>query len=71
MTRTFRFLGAVCAICTAAFASLAVAAADSTTRPPDPERAYESVARVWKPDETWRRYMEAQLGRNGVRFQPY
>jgi protein tyrosine phosphatase (PTP) superfamily phosphohydrolase (DUF442 family) len=183
MTRTFRFLGASCAIFTAAFASLAVAKADSTARPPpnlvviserlvtsgqpstdwlrtlkaqgfgavvylapptvpdavrdeasivasqglafinipidferpderdyelfaavlrglasrkvlvhcqinlrassmtflyralalreDPERAYESVARVWKPDETWRRYIEAQLGRNGVRFQPY
>jgi protein tyrosine phosphatase (PTP) superfamily phosphohydrolase (DUF442 family) len=37
----------------------------------DPDRAYESVARVWKPDGIWKRYIEAQLGRNGVRFQPY
>lgn len=37
----------------------------------DPDRAYESVARVWKPDGIWKRYIETQLGRNDVRFQMY
>ena len=37
----------------------------------DPERAYESVSRVWKPDGPWLRFIEAQLQRNGVTFKPY
>ena len=37
----------------------------------DPERASESVSRVWKPDDVWRRYIESQLRRHGIVFQPY
>lgn len=37
----------------------------------DPERAYEAVSRVWKPDDVWRRFIEAELRRNGITFQPY
>ena len=37
----------------------------------DPERAYEAVSRVWKPDDVWRRYIESQLRRHGIAFQPY
>ena len=37
----------------------------------DPERAYDSVSRVWKPDGPWLRFIEAQLQRNGVAFKPY
>ena len=37
----------------------------------DPERAYESVARVWKPDGAWRRFIEGQLRSNGLAFEPY
>jgi len=36
----------------------------------DPERAYEAVSRVWKPDDVWRRYIETQLSPYGVAFDP-
>lgn len=37
----------------------------------DPERAYEAVSRVWKPDATWSRFIQSQLERNGITFKPY
>ena len=37
----------------------------------DPERAYEAVSRVWKPDATWHAFIAAQLERNGIAFKPY
>jgi protein tyrosine phosphatase (PTP) superfamily phosphohydrolase (DUF442 family) len=36
----------------------------------DPRRAYESVGKVWVPDEVWKRFIERQLARHKVDFQP-
>ena len=37
----------------------------------NPDRAYDAVSRVWKPNATWKRFIEAQLKRHGVAFEPY
>ena len=37
----------------------------------DPDRAYEAVSRVWKPDATLHAFIEAQLERNGIAFKLY
>ena len=37
----------------------------------DPDRAYDSVTRVWTPDGAWRRFMDDQLKRNGIAFEVY
>src|SRR5688572_18740456 len=37
----------------------------------DPERAYDAVSRVWKPDATWQAFIATQLERNGIAFKPY
>jgi len=37
----------------------------------DPQRAYESVARVWVPEGPWMRLIKAQLRKNGIAFEPY
>jgi len=37
----------------------------------DAARAYESVARVWSPNRTWRRFIVQQLGAHGIPFEPY
>lgn len=36
-----------------------------------PETAYDAVAKVWKPDGVWRRFIVAQLRRHGIGFEPY
>jgi len=36
-----------------------------------PDKAYESVAGVWSPNATWKRYALAQLARANVAFEPY
>lgn len=35
------------------------------------DKAYESVAAVWSPNATWKRYAVAQLARAGIVFEPY
>jgi hypothetical protein len=37
----------------------------------NPQAAYDSVTRVWKPDGPWMRFIKAQLEKNGVAFDPY
>lgn len=37
----------------------------------DPEKAYDAVAKVWKPDGVWRGFIVAQLRRHGIGFEPY
>ena len=37
----------------------------------DPDRAWAAVVAVWKPDPVWHAYIEAQLRRYGVGFEPY
>jgi protein tyrosine phosphatase (PTP) superfamily phosphohydrolase (DUF442 family) len=37
----------------------------------DPRLAYEAVGRVWVPDGTWKRFIERQLARHKVDFQPF
>ena len=37
----------------------------------DPERAYAQLSRVWKPNATWKRYLEDELRRHGVAFDVY
>jgi protein tyrosine phosphatase (PTP) superfamily phosphohydrolase (DUF442 family) len=37
----------------------------------DPQRAYESVAKVWSPNAKWKRFIVATLGQHGIRFEPY
>ena len=37
----------------------------------DPARAYEAVAAVWSPNEPWRRFLDAQLSRHSIKFEPY
>ena len=36
-----------------------------------PDKAYESVASVWSPNEVWKRYVVAQLARAKIAFEPY
>lgn len=36
-----------------------------------PERAYESVAKVWSPEGTWKRLVTSQLQMAHIDFQPY
>ena len=36
-----------------------------------PDKAYESVAAVWSPNDVWKRFIVAQLARAGVAFEPY
>jgi protein tyrosine phosphatase (PTP) superfamily phosphohydrolase (DUF442 family) len=37
----------------------------------NPEKAYESVARVWAPHGPWKTLMMSQLRKAGVAFDPY
>lgn len=37
----------------------------------NPETAYDAVAKVWKPDDVWRRFIVAELRRHGIAFEPY
>jgi protein tyrosine phosphatase (PTP) superfamily phosphohydrolase (DUF442 family) len=37
----------------------------------NPEKAYESVARVWSPHGPWKALMISQLRKAGVAFDPY
>ncbi len=37
----------------------------------NPEKAYESVARIWSPEGPWKRFIAAELKRAGIPFQPY
>ena len=37
----------------------------------DPDRAWASVVAVWKPDPVWHGYIEAQLKRHRIAFEPY
>jgi len=36
----------------------------------DPRLAYEAVGKVWVPDDTWKRFIERQLARHKIDFQP-
>ena len=36
-----------------------------------PERAYEALSRVWKPDATWHAFIASQLARHAIGFTPY
>jgi protein tyrosine phosphatase (PTP) superfamily phosphohydrolase (DUF442 family) len=36
-----------------------------------PDKAYESVAAVWSPNATWKRFIAARLARAGIAFEPY
>jgi len=36
-----------------------------------PEKAYESVARVWSPEGPWKALMKTVLARNRIAFEPY
>lgn len=37
----------------------------------DPEKAYESVAKIWSPEGPWKRFIAAELKQAGIPFQPY
>jgi protein tyrosine phosphatase (PTP) superfamily phosphohydrolase (DUF442 family) len=37
----------------------------------DPRLAYEAVGKVWQPDGTWKRFIERQLARHRIDFQPF
>ena len=37
----------------------------------DPEKVYESVAKVWSPDGPWKDFIAAELKQAGIPFQPY
>jgi len=37
----------------------------------DPGVAYESVSRVWSPDGPWKRFIEQQLQKHQIAFEPY
>ena len=37
----------------------------------DPRLAYEAVGKVWVPDGVWKRFIERQLARHQVAFQPF
>jgi protein tyrosine phosphatase (PTP) superfamily phosphohydrolase (DUF442 family) len=36
----------------------------------DPRLAYEAVHKVWVPDDVWKRFIERQLARHQIDFQP-
>jgi protein tyrosine phosphatase (PTP) superfamily phosphohydrolase (DUF442 family) len=36
----------------------------------DPRLAYEAVHKVWVPDDVWKRFIERQLARHEIDFQP-
>lgn len=36
-----------------------------------PEKAYDSVARVWSPNRVWKAYLVSMLRKHGVAFEPY
>jgi protein tyrosine phosphatase (PTP) superfamily phosphohydrolase (DUF442 family) len=36
-----------------------------------PDVAYEAVAGVWSPDGAWKKFIAAQLARNGIAFDPF
>ncbi|MBI3712247.1 MAG: protein tyrosine phosphatase family protein [Burkholderiales bacterium] len=36
-----------------------------------PEKAYESVIKVWSPSGVWKELIAAQLAQHQIRFQPY
>lgn len=36
----------------------------------DPRLAYEAVHKVWVPDDVWKRFIERQLARHKIDFQP-
>jgi protein tyrosine phosphatase (PTP) superfamily phosphohydrolase (DUF442 family) len=36
----------------------------------DPRLAYDAVHKVWMPDEVWKRFIERQLARHKIDFQP-
>ena len=37
----------------------------------DARLAYEAVGKVWVPDEVWKRFIERQLARHKIAFQPF
>ena len=37
----------------------------------NPEKAYESVARIWSPEGPWMHFIAAELKQGGIPFQPY
>jgi protein tyrosine phosphatase (PTP) superfamily phosphohydrolase (DUF442 family) len=37
----------------------------------DPNKAYESVARIWAPNDTWKRFMRDVLRSRGIAFEAY
>ena len=37
----------------------------------DPQRAYESVAKVWSPSGPWQRLITTELRKAGIDFEPY
>ena len=37
----------------------------------DPEKAYESVARIWSPEGPWMQFIAEELKQAGIAFQPY
>jgi protein tyrosine phosphatase (PTP) superfamily phosphohydrolase (DUF442 family) len=36
-----------------------------------PEKAYESVIKIWSPSGVWKELITTQLQAHGIRFQPY
>jgi len=36
-----------------------------------PEKAYDSVARVWSPNRVWKGYVMTMLRKHGIDFEPY
>lgn len=36
-----------------------------------PDTAYEAVARVWSPEEPWKKLLVAELHKAGIAFEPY
>ena len=37
----------------------------------DPDTAYKSVVRVWAPDRAWKAFLQAELAKHGIAFEPY
>lgn len=37
----------------------------------NPEKAYESVARIWSPEGPWKNFIAGELKQAGIAFQPY
>lgn len=36
-----------------------------------PDKAYDSVARVWSPNRVWKAYIVSMLRKHGIGFEPY